>query len=135
MNCSVKFFDPIVRSTPLLSGLSWIRLPLVSPVLASVAVSSLEPQAAKAMAAANTPSRANTPRSRVLVRISWFLPWLFPSRGPPADVTILCSCSGGRPLKHQTLRCQHMLDARQHELERERQQGDDDRTGDHSFRP
>jgi hypothetical protein len=68
----VKFFEPIVSWTPLLSGFSWIAVAL-SPSVAVVAAvsepSSSSPHAATVNASVRAASSANSARSRGLVLI------------------------------------------------------------------
>src|ERR687898_2123020 len=68
MYCSVKFFEPTVTWTPLLSGFSSIRLALVpSP---SPPSSSPPPHAATPSASTSAARSANSARGRV-----WMLIW------------------------------------------------------------
>src|SRR5918994_4385235 len=128
MNCSVKFFDPTVTWTPLLSGFSWIRLALVSPP--SPSSSSSPPHAATPSASTSAASKANSMRT-----LGWLIiRRLLPSRWMQA---ILIRKSGsylggdGRPLHQHPARREQPLDARERELDREREQRDHDRPGEH----
>jgi hypothetical protein len=72
MYSSVKFFEPMVSSIPLLSGLFWIAvaLPPSALLVASVLdVSSPPPHAATVNASVRAASRTKSARSRGLVVI------------------------------------------------------------------
>src|SRR5215207_8406059 len=129
MNCSVKFLDPTVTWTPLLSGFSSITLALVSPP-PSPSSSSSPPHAAMPSARMSAASIANSART---------LDWLIIRRVLPCrwmQIILIRKCGSylggdGRPLQPQSLRGEQPLDAGQDELDDEREQCDEDRAGEH----
>src|SRR5688500_17215340 len=106
MNCSVKFFEPTVSSTPLLSGFSWIASALVSP-LVSVSSSS-SPQAAIPTASSAQAKSTNSSRESLLVIPGHSLSSLVGSGGS-AGGRILCGC--GCALQLDALRREQTLNS------------------------
>src|SRR5215211_1031574 len=122
MYCSVKFLEPTVTWTPLLSGFSSIRLALVSPP--SPSSSSSPPHAATPSARTSAANNANSKRTldwliiRRLLPSRWMQPQYYLGRG-------------GCPLHKHPARREQPLDARERELDRQREQRDHDRPGEH----
>ena len=62
----MKFFEPTVSATPLLSGFSSIAVELVSVPVSPESSSSSSPQAATASASTSAASKANSPLYRAV---------------------------------------------------------------------
>src|SRR5215208_8509401 len=126
MICSVKFLEPTVRLIDPLSEFDWIRSPLVSVPVSALVVSSSSPQAAMANVRASAAINANRARNRgwVLIGCVLRLVWLcrFRCRGrrkPMRSGPHECDLT----FDSHALRRQEPLDARERELECEREQG------------
>src|SRR5688572_18286264 len=129
MICSVKFFEPIVIATPLLSGFSSIRAASVSPPeLVSSPLSSSSPQAVAPIESANAASSASRSLSGSFVDMRTSL-------GVDSVALILCALGGGGPGELQPPRRDQTLQARQRELDRDRQQRDKDRPREDALFP
>src|SRR5688500_15259270 len=128
MNCSVKFLDPTVISTPLLSGFSWIASALVSPPVSLSSSSS--PHAAIPTASTAQAMSANSSFESLLVISGHSLSSLVGSSGPVAAGIL---CRRGGVLQLDSLRRQQTLEPGEEQLDDEDEDGHQDRARDHAL--
>src|SRR5215211_5996658 len=126
MNSSVKFFDPTVIWTLALSGFFSIR---PAPVVVDDSLLS-PPHAAMPIARTAAANRANSALRPVFVLISGGLLPIARNPRPAGSRGILCASA--RPLQLQAPRSDQTLYAREDQLDHEREQRDEDRSGEHT---
>src|SRR4051794_9737684 len=130
MYSSVKFLDPTVTETLPFAAFDWMRLSEDgSPAVVELEldVSLLEPQAATP--SANEVAMAATRKRRGRTNVIRNTPLSNSSRDTRGPIIL---CASGRALQLEPLRGQQVLDADQHQLERQCQERHEDSTGQHA---